>query len=495
MMQNLKPAIVAALALTAIVLGVWQLEAQRSGLQITDTTVGTTPVTYYTQPGADPAPLVVIAHGFAGSRPMMEAYGLALARAGYAVAAFDFEGHGQNPTPMSGDVTSVDGTTRLLVDETIRVVEAASNRTEGDGRIAILGHSMASDIIVRAAEADPRVDAVVAISPFSQAITPQHPANLLMITGEWEPQLRAFALEAAQMIDPSATENQAVRSDDGAIVREAFVAPHVEHVGVLFSRAGIEQAVDWLNMTYARDRAPRVPARLGWIALVLSGTVILARPLTRLIPAQSPAPAPAPASRKALVLALLVPMVAAPLIAIWFPQGFLPVLVADYLAVHMAIFGALQLVILKGAGLHVSTRAVAVGLAAAAYGIFVFGTGLDRYFASFWPTGARVPIIAALALGAVPYMLADSAMAALLAKLWQRLLMRLAFLASLGIAVMLDFERLFFLILIIPVIALFYLLFGFGGRWVAERAGALAAGIGMGLLLAWSLGVTFPLFS
>jgi len=492
-MHHRNPALVAAIALFAIVLGVWQLESQRSGLQITDTTIGTTPVTYYNQADAGEAPLVVVAHGFAGSRPMMEAYALALARAGYRVAAFDFEGHGQNPTPMSGDVTSVDGTTRLLVAETLKVLDAAAARTEGDGRIALLGHSMASDIIVRAADADPRVDAVIAISPFSEAITAEHPANLLMITGEWEPQLRAFALEAAQMGEASASENETVRSDDGAIVREAFFAPNVEHVGVLFSRAGIAQAVDWLNRTYGRDSAPPVPARLGWIALVLSGTVVLAWPLTRLIPSRPPAPGTA--SSRALILAMLVPMVAAPLAAIWFPQGFLPVLVADYLAIHMAIFGALQLLILKGAGLHVSTRALAFGLAAAAYGILVFGTALDRYFASFWPTGARLPIIAALGLGAVPYMLADSAMASLLARLWQRLLMRLAFLASLGIAVMLDFERLFFLILIIPVIALFYLLFGFGGRWVSERAGPLGAGIGMGLLLAWSLGVTFPLFS
>lgn len=32
------------------------------------------------------------------------------------------------------------------------------------------------------------------------------------------------------------------------------------------------------------------------------------------------------------------------------------------------------------------------------------------------------------------------------------------------------------------------------GRWVAPRFGALSAGLGLGLVLAWSLGVSFPLF-
>ncbi|MEM6383159.1 MAG: alpha/beta fold hydrolase [Pseudomonadota bacterium] len=493
MTQSSKALVVAASALVAIALGVWQLEAQRSGLAITEAVVDGTPVTYYAMAGSDPAPVIVVAHGFAGSRPLMEAYALALAQAGYVVASFDFEGHGQNPMPMSGDVTSVDGTTRLLIEETLRVVDAASALAEANGQVSLLGHSMASDIIIRAAQSEPAIDAVIAISPFSEAVTAEQPSNFLMVTGEWEPQLRAFALEAAQMVDVSATENAFVTGGQGGVVREAFVAPNVEHVGVLFSKPGIERSIDWLNMTYGRDATAPVPARLAWVGLVLSGTVVLAWPLSRLIPQRSRLDAMVGGKR--VLAALLVPPLVAPALALFFPQGFLPVLVADYLAVHMAIYGALQLLILRGAWPRIDGLCVAVGFAAAAYGIAVFGMALDRYFANFTPTAARAPIITALALGSVLYMLADNVMASVLPRLWQRVAMRLAFLASLGIAVALDFERLFFLILIIPIIILFYLVFGFGGRWIAERIGPLAPGLGMGLLLAWSLGVTFPLFA
>ena len=65
---------------------------------------------------------------------------------------------------------------------------------------------------------------------------------------------------------------------------------------------------------------------------------------------------------------------------------------------------------------------------------------------------------------------------------------------DLPIAVALDFEGLFFLILIAPVMVLFYLVFGTMGRDSARRAGPLASGLATGLVLAWALGVSFPLF-
>ncbi|MCR9121221.1 MAG: alpha/beta hydrolase [Phyllobacteriaceae bacterium] len=483
---------VALLAMALIVVGVWRLEAQRLGLSIQNTTVGTTPITYYALQDAGPAPLIVVAHGFAGSRPFMEAYALALARAGYFVASFEFEGHGRNPVPMSGDVDAIEGTTRLLIDETLRVVEAGLARPEADGRIAIVGHSMASDIIIRAARRDARIGPVIAISPFSQAITATHPQSLLMITGQWEPGLRDFALQALQMVDADAQEDETARSEDGAVIRRSAIAPNVEHVGVLYSRTGIAETVAWLNAAFGLSRAPPVPMRMGWIGLVLAGTIILVRPLAGLLPLR--APPHVGLSGTAFAAALLVPMLAVPLVAVWTPSGILPVLVADYLAVHMFLYGAVQLAILRLLGLRITGFALGVGALLAIYGVAAFGLALDRYVASFVPHMGRLPIIAALAVGALPYMLADSAMAHAHPQLWRRALTRLSFLASLAVAVALDFERLFFLILIIPVIALFFLVFGLMGRWVEARAGPLASGLGLGLLLAWSLGVTFPMF-
>ena len=106
-------------------------------------------------------------------------------------------------------------------------------------------------------------------------------------------------------------------------------------------------------------------------------------------------------------------------------------------------------------------------------------------------------IILGLALGAVPFMLGD----ALLteggkAPIWRVLLARGGFLLSLMLAVALDFAGLMFLLIILPVILLFFLLFGTIAGWIGRRTGLpAAAGLGLGLVLAWSLGVTFPIFA
>ena len=490
---NLRPIIVLLIALGLIAAALWQLEAQRAGISVQDTYAGATPVTYYMLPESAPAPLVVIAHGFAGSRQLMEAYALGLARAGYPVASFDFSGHGRNPSPMTGDIDSLEGTTRILVDETLRIVAAGLDRPEADGRVAVLGHSMATDIIIRAAERDARIEAVIAISPFSQAVTPTHPENLLMITGQWEPGLRDFAVEALQMVDTAAQEGETAQSPDGEVKRRAVIAPNAEHVAVLFSRTGIGETIIWLNDTFGRSRLAEIPSRGLWIVALITGSVLLVWPLTALLPSRAPPDEILPG--RLFAAALLLPMIAAPLAGMWVPAGLLPVLIADYLAVHMLLYGMIQLAVIRFRGLGVTGLALGAGLLLAAYGLLVPGLSIDRYLASFLPHAGRVPVILVLGLGAVPFMLADSAMAHANPQFWRRVLIRLAFLASLAIAVALDFERLFFLVLIIPVILLFFLVFGLMGRWVEARAGPLASGLGLGLLLAWSLGVTFPMIA
>ena len=473
----------------------WHLEAARSGLSIRPLAVGATPATVYRPANGGPAPAIVIAHGFAGSRQLMEAYALTLARAGYVVMSFDFEGHGRNPTPMSGDVTRVEGTTALLKREIGRVTDAALALPGVDGRVALLGHSMASDIIVRQARDDPRVAATVAISMFSQAVTATEPKNLLMISGGWEQFLRDDSLRNARLADPAATEDATIGDPARGTGRRAAVAQGVEHVSVLYATAAMGEARAWLDRTFGRTSSGPVAATGGWIVLLMAGLVVLAWPLARLLPAGAAPPPPVPL--RGFLLAVLVPAAVTPLVLTLFDTRFLPVLVADYLAAHPFVYGAISLAILLWSGIRPGAVAWSAGLALAAYGITVFGGGLDRYVASFMPIPARLPIIAVIAVGAIAYMVSDSlATEGGRASFWRVLAARGAFLASLGAAVALDFHRLFFLVIIIPVIVLYYVVFGLMGGWVGRRTlSPVAVGLGLGLILAWSLGVTFPMFS
>jgi len=420
-------------------------------------------------------PVVGAAHGFAGSKQMMQGYALALAEAGYRVWTFDFEGHGRHPVPMSGDVTTIDGTTRLLIEQTLSVVDAA----DSDGPVALLGHSMATDILIRTSiDAPNKIGPIIVISAFSQAVDDRHPASMLMITGAWEPGLRDFARTAVAMVDPSVAEGDLVQAGD--VRRKAVVAPLAEHVGVLHSRLGRAEALNWLNAFYDRVETAGVPATGPLTLVLLIALVALAKPLSLLLPA-TPDTRRSPLTRLQFAAVILLPTLIAPPLAVLVDPHALPVLVADHLAVHLGLFGVIQIALLRAFGVRFG-RISWIGTGAILlWGLGLFGVALDRYAANFLPIGERAVIIVALALGAVPFMIADALVTdGGRVSLVRRFLARLAFLVSLAFAVTLDFEGLFFLIMIAPVIVLFYALFGLVGRWIAQREGAMAAGLGLG---------------
>lgn len=487
---SMKQAIVAGIAVLCIALGLWGLEAPRSGLEISHTRVDQTPVTVMRLPDTQ-GPVAVIAHGFAGSRQLMSAWQLSLARAGFITVSFDFEGHGRNPVPMSGDVTRIDGTTRLLMEETARVTDFAVGLPGAEPRVALVGHSMASDIVVRQGIADDRVVAIVGISVFSQAVTTEAPQNLLMLNGAWETALRAEARRV--MADLNAAEGETVGTPGDGFARRAEAVPFVEHVGVLYAPSGIGAGIDWLSDSVGA--VPQSgPVALGpWIVLTLFGVVLLVLPLVRLLPEGA---APWHPDRRQFWALAVLPAVVAPGLLSLFETRFLPVLVADYLALHLALYGALVLAGAAWAGGLPARRGLVLGLGLAVYGIVVFGGIMDRYVGSFFPHPGRAAVMLAILPGAVLAMLADAVLSeATRAALWRRIVARGMFLTSLGIAVALDFERLFFLIIILPVIALFYLSYGMMGRFLGKRTGSVVAmGLGLGVILGWALGVTFPMF-
>lgn len=487
-LSRLKNAVL-VLGLALATLSVVQLERARLGVEMRDLDAGTTPATLYQTD--ESGPVVVIAHGFAGSRQLMEAFSLTLARSGFRVVAFDFQGHGRNPVPMSGDVTAIEGTTARLVDETGRVIDAARAETGYAGPVALLGHSMATDVIVRAADGDPGIGALVAVSMFSEAVTATAPDNLLIITGQWEPYLRTVALDAVRQVYPGADEGQTVRADD--LRRRAVVAPFVEHVGVLYSPVSLREAREWIGESLGHSVSDSLAATGPWLSGLMGALVLLVWPLAARLGPRQPVPDPLPLRWFLAILAL--PAVIAPVLATQVTLDILPVMVADTLALMFLIFGGLQLIGLRLVGLRLGRIHWPALVFLVLWGIGVFGIALDRYGASFLPIPERVAIIAALTLGTVPFMLADAALTgAGQAPFWRRAAARIAVFTALSIAVALDPERLFFIVIIFPVLLLFYVVHGLMGRWIGQHAGPMAAGLGLGLVLAWALGVSFPLF-
>ena len=503
--------IVAALALGAFLLALLNLGASRLGVTTTRALIGHIPATIFHPSEAGRVPAVVIAHGFAGSQQLMQSFALAFARNGYVAVTFDFAGHGRNPRPLTGNVADPGGATRVLVDELSLVADAARNI--GDGRIALLGHSMASDIVVRYAAGRADVAATIAVSMFSRQVTASEPRNLLVIAGQMEGMLRREALRAVGLAaGPEAPEAGVTYGDHAAgTARRAAVSPFVEHASVLFSQASLREALSWLDQSFgaARPAEPDLDRRGPWILLLIAGAVALAAPLAKLLPVVARPPLGAGLPWRQLWLPLLAPMLATPLILRVTPTHFLPVLVADYLAAHFALYGALTALMLlwlrrSRSGAHaapgpspaMSPGALAVAsLAAVLYGFVALFLPIDAFVTSFSPGPERLPLILALLAGTLCFFLATEWLTrGPGAARGGHALCLAAFLVSLMIAVALDFQRLFFLVIIIPVMIPVLLVYGLFSGWIQRRTGHPAVGaIANAVAFAFAIGVTFPL--
>ena len=507
MRQPFRDHALAALALVAaaaIGLALTMLVRAQAGLVIERTVVGSAPAMIYRLEGGRPAPVVVVAHGFAGSQPLMAAFATTFARNGFVAITFDFPGHGRHPQPLPGSGAREGGTTRALVDETVRVLAFA--RTLGDGRLALLGHSMASDVVIRAAQGAPDVAATIAVSMFSRTATATSPRNLLVIAGEWEGRLKAEALRVVGLASAPEPPREGVTYGDvnlGTARRAAFSAG-VEHNGVLFSPSSMDEALRWLDASFGLPtRSARyVDHRGPWVVLLLTGFVLLAWPLSRLLPPVADPPAGAGLSGRWLWPFLVGPAVLTPLILRVVPTRFLPVLVADYVAAHFACYGlltALGLLLVRArqnpAAFALTRGAALIGAALAAilYAVVGLGAVIDAWIASFVPVPGRVPVILAILAGALPYFLADEWLTRGSPR-WAYPVSKLAFLLSLALAVGLDPRRLFFLVIIVPAILVLFLIYGVLSTWAYRRMGHPAvSGLTNAVAFAWALGVTFPL--
>ena len=478
------------------------LAQDRIGVTAEAMTIEGTPATVF-RTGNTPAPVVLIAHGFAGSQQLMQAFALNAARSGMIAVTFDFLGHGRHPVPLGGSVTEIGGATRSLVQQTAGMARFA--RGLGDGRLALLGHSMASDIIIRVAQAEPDIAATVAISAFSQVVSAQSPRNLLLIAGEWESYLAAEALRLVGQVagtDPQAGVTYGNMVDGTA--RRLVIAPHVEHIGVLYSATSLSEAQHWLAQVF-REAAKMPPVRSGmWIMLLLAGLIIAVRPLSRLLPVVS-----APAIGGGLPwrwfwLVALIPALATPLVLRFVPTHFLPILVADYLALHFALYGILTFAMLRFVGSsrpslarHAGLRFALAALAALAITFGGLFMAIDTFVTAIAPIPARIILVLALLIGTSSYFMATEwAMRGPHAARGAAIAVPTAFLVSLALAVALDLKRLFFLAIIVPVIVPFLLVFGLFAHWIHARTGHPMVGAAVqAAAFALAIGATFPMLT
>ncbi len=477
---------VAIVAISVAILSIVMLERQRADLEIEQVRLASSPVTLWRKPGQVSGPLVVVAHGYAGSRQMMQALSVTLARAGFTVAAFDFHGHGRNPEPMDRDIATLDGATAQLVDQTVAVTRAARNLTGVAGPVALVGHSMATDIVIRAAGRIDGAEAVVAISMYSDAVRPDFPERLLIVSGAREGRLREVALDRLRQITPNAQEGRTVSSD--GIARRAVAAPHVGHVGVLYSPETLGETRDWIAAATGGSAGGHLSLVGPWVVSLLVSLVTLAWPLSGLLGPLKPIAAP---RGRTVLFASISPVAPAAAAAIFCPPGALGLSAFGALAAFLGVWGTIQLVLLLCAGCRSETVFARGLLLFLLWGLALFAPALDRYGAAFLPTGPRLQIMGLLLLGTIPFCFADALLARIAGWL-PRLAARLLPLATL-LAVMLLDPPLGIAFTVLPVMVLFWCVYGLAGRWIAARTSRSTSGLALGIILAWAIAASTPL--
>ncbi|MEL6958852.1 MAG: alpha/beta fold hydrolase [Pseudomonadota bacterium] len=471
---------------------IFVLEARFDGIETADLRIGDTPVTLY-HPATDaPAPPVVVAHGFAGSRQMMDQISVTLARQGFIVASVDLPGHGRNQTRLSPQITTLDGTTAQLTAVVEEVARAIAVRDDVAGPMSFVGHSMASDIVIRAAQALGDPGPVVAISMYSPAVTETSPRALLVLSGAQEEHLRDAGLEALRQIDLDATEGKTV--SDGDVVRRSAIAPWVGHVGVLYAPASLDEIGTWLRDRTGQGRAAPLD-RTGLVLAALFLTLtLLVWPLSKMVPRKpQPQSKPTLVSPKRFFTCLLLPLPAVLILALLPIFGIAGIAAFGTLTACLAGWGLIQLAVLTSAGVKIP-RPDLFGLTVYLFAALAFALALDRYGAAFVPTGDRGLLVTVLLLGTLPVMLADT-MLTQGAALWRRILARLALLIGLGSAMALSPTGLGLTFTVIPVTVLFFVVYGSMARWIAARRGAGAVGIGQAVILAYAIAASTPLFA
>jgi dienelactone hydrolase len=511
-----------------------------SGLTVESTRVGEVPITVMEPKGAPPGPVVVVAHGFAGSRQLMHPFAVSLARNGYRAVLFDFPGHGRNAELLAGEIGEEARAESLLRAQSV-AVDFARGLPGSDGRLALLGHSMAGDIATRyvAGQAEqtegsdgPEVSAIVAVSPYLSLPLDQLPTtNLQFIFGAWEPRMVQDQGRAA-VADTGGIEPDAVQLDtiygsiDEGTARELVVAENVEHIAVLYSAASLRAALRWLDATF--DRAPvggpspePVLDRRGpWLGLYFLGVMLLAWPLALRLPRVSEHRQGAGSVdgwgwRRFWPIGVL-PAILTPLLLWPVPSDFLALAIGDYIALHFGLYGLLTWVMLWRAGAPLrlaGTRPAALIGAIALVALFetlALALPTDGFVASYLPAPHRLVGVAALFAGTLLWFSADEWLTRGRRAPWVAYaLTKGLFLLSLVIAILLDFvtlwlsnsfdipmesRGLFFLVIIIPAILVLFFLYGLFSGWIYRRTGQpLVAAATNALAFAVAIAVSFPM--
>lgn len=252
------------------------------------------PVLRYTPPASARLPVVaVIAHGYAASKEIMSAFAVDLAKQGITVYTFDFPGHGAS-TAFYGGLTH-DHVVDQLVSALGEVVDYATAHSPPHARLVLLGYSLGTIAVGDYALSHPEMSnlsaTVLVAGILKDKPTPTTPRNLLVLSGQFDlPGINDIARNAiaAACSTPvrlvQGTSYQCALNTPDA--RRQIILPGLDHISIVTAASTHDAVIQWLGAT-VDPRIGKAPVnadvRLHWMLLGFVAALLAVAPLVRLL--------------------------------------------------------------------------------------------------------------------------------------------------------------------------------------------------------------------
>lgn len=506
------------------------------------------PVLQFTPQGQRLNVVAILAHGYSANKELMSSFAVDLAKQGITSYTFDFPGHGASPTTYggAGDLTPVKG----LVASLGEVVDyALAHAPAPNARLVLVGYSLGTIAVGEYAlqhPAQPNIAATVLVAGIlGDRPTRTVPRSLLVLSGQFDlPGINDTArrvMAAGCGVSMQAITNTYQCGSVPTTERRRVVLGGLDHISIVTAGSTHAVVLGWLHTT-VDPRIGAVPvnpdARLHWMLLGFLAAALATLPLLALgaaalrlrpvaasdadsvLPASARPPVPgwlallAYGGSLAGALALLKLYLPA---SFWapepFPFGFMHQQVSGDTAILLLLAGVLLVGVL--AAVPALRRAVAwprwtgwwrqatLALAAALLLYATIGTLSSFAWESLALSPERLWRAGVYALLVLPFFVGLRALlgAATLRRPHRGALVELGFtvliLAAFGGAIALNPERLSYLGILLPIVAIALLASAGIAAW-ARRVLAhptLVLALGQALLLGWLLAAPLPLIT
>jgi len=186
---------------------------------------------------------ILLIHGLCASKSVMRQMAAEIARWGSACYLMDLPGHGDSTEHFSLQVSE------RATGRAVQTFLSESN-TSNPRPLVVIGHSFGARAALSAAQRDPRIAAVVALSPAVEAFSPKAKVPLLVVTGEFD---FPFVQQGAAFLYEQVTGARLPRLDDPgqweSLTNSSrlVVLPWTDHSQTLFKASSMQEIKQWLT--------------------------------------------------------------------------------------------------------------------------------------------------------------------------------------------------------------------------------------------------------